>query len=236
MYHQGSVSFITAAALSLVAHATAAVYFGHYRSPESAAPQSAPTLQLSLTAARPAPPQAAPEPVPEPEVAPPPEIQPPPKPVQKPVPKPVPKPVARPKPRPRPVLQKPPPTEIAETAPIVPIPAVAAARTVADKPVLAPVPQVSERESYLARLLAHIDSHKFYPRSARRRGIIGEVKVSFYLHRDGSIEDLQITGGSKVLRKAARQAIYNAQSLPKPPDTLGLQEPIQFGMVYRLEG
>ena len=232
MYRQRSVSFITAATLSLGVHATAAVYFGHYQSPESAAPQSAPTLQLSLTAARPAPPQAAPEPVPEPEVAPPPEIKPAPKPVQKPVPKPVPKPVARPKP----VLQKPPPTEIAETAPLVPIQAVAAARTIADKPVLAQVPRVSERESYLAQLLAHIDSHKFYPRSARRRGIIGEVKVSFYLHRDGTIEDLQITGGSKVLRKAARQAIYNAQSLPKPPDTLGLQKPIQFGMVYRLDG
>ena len=230
MNRQGQISFITAATISLAVHATAAVYFGHYPSLESAAPRSAPTLQLSLTAARPAPPQATPEPIPEPEVAPPPEIQPPPKPV----PRPAPKPVARPKPQP--VHRKPPPTEIAETAPPVPIQVVAAARTVADKPVLAQLPRVSERESYLARLLAHIDSHKFYPRSARRRGIIGEVKVSFYLHRDGSIEDLQITGGSKVLRKAARQAIYNAQSLPKPPDTLGLQEPIQFGMVYRLEG
>ena len=101
---------------------------------------------------------------------------------------------------------------------------------------LAPVVVINERENYLARLLSHIDSHKFYPRSARRRGVIGEVQVSFYLLSDGGIRDLQVTGGSKVLRQAARQAIQNALSMPRPPETLGQQEPIRFGMVYRLEG
>ena len=114
--------------------------------------------------------------------------------------------------------------------------ATARTKTVADKPVPAQVARVNVRESFLARLLAHIDSHKFYPRSARRRGVNGEVQVSFYLLRDGTIRDLQITGSSKVLRQAARQAIHNALSLPHPPEALGLQEPIRFGMIYRLEG
>jgi len=107
--------------------------------------------------------------------------------------------------------------------------------TVSDTPAPAPVALVNERETYLARLLAHIDSHKFYPRSARQRGEKGEVRVSFYLLSDGAIRDLQITGGSKALRLAARQAIQNALALPVPPDSLELQAPVSFGMVYRLD-
>jgi protein TonB len=225
------VSFIVAATLSLAVHATAAVYFEHYASRESAAPPSAvPTLQLSLKATRPEAPQAAPEPAPEPEPVPQPETRPP--------PEPAPKPVARPKPRPKPAPRKPPVAKVAETKPPAPEQTAAAARaeTVATKPVLAHVAVINERENYLARLLAHIDSHKFYPRSARRRGVTGEVQVSFYLQRDGAVRDLRITGGSKLLRQAAKQAIQNALSMPVPAEKIDLQEPIRFGMVYRLEG
>jgi len=225
------VSFIVAATLSLAVHATAAVYFKHYSSRESAAPPSAaPTLQLSLTATRPTAPQAAPEPALEPEPVPPPEIRPP--------PKPAPRPVARPKPRPQPAPRKPPVTKVAELKPPAPEQVAVAARTetVAAKPVQAQVAVINERENYLARLLAHIDSHKFYPRSARRRGVTGEVQVSFYLLRDGAVRDLRITGGSKLLRQAARQAIQNALSMPAPAEKIDLQEPIRLGMVYRLEG
>ena len=231
MSRQGQISFFVAAGISLAVHATAAVYFGHYPSRQAAAPpSSAPTLQLSLAVTRPAAPQA----VPEPEPAPQPETRPRPKPT----PKPAPKPVAKPKPRPQPPPRTPPVAEVAETAQPVLEQTAAAARTetVADKPVLAQVALVNQRENYLARLLAHIDSHKFYPRSARRRGVKGEVSVSFYLLRDGTIRDLQVTGGSKLLRQAARQAVHNALSLPQPPEKMGLQEPIRFGMVYRLEG
>lgn len=232
MIRRDQASFIVAATLSLAVHATAAVYFGHYPARQAAAPQSAaPTLQLSLAVNRPAAPQAVPEPLSEPEPVPPPEPPPPPQPK----PRPVPKPVAKPKPQPAP--RKPPVTDVAETTPPVPeqTAAAAPAETVADQPVPAQVALVDERETYLARLLAHIDSHKFYPRSARRRGEKGEVRVSFYLLRDGAIRDLQITGGSKVLRLAARQAIQDALTLPPPPDTLELQEPVSFGMVYRLD-
>jgi len=105
-----------------------------------------------------------------------------------------------------------------------------------DKPALAQVALENERESYLLRLLAHIDNHKFYPRIARRRGVEGEIQVAFYLRKDGSISNLQVTGGSKVLRKAAKQAVQQSLSLPLPPASMPLQEQIHFGMVYRLDG
>lgn len=229
MSRQGHFSVFIAALTSLAVHATAAVYLEHYQPPKpSAPPSSAPTLLLSLAPARPAAPQAIPRPEPVPQ----PESRPPPKPPPRPVP------VAKPKPRPKPPARKPPATTVTKTSqPVVKqITAAARVQAVAKEPVPARVVQIDERENYLARLLAHIDSHKFYPRSARRRGVKGDVQVSFYLNRDGTIRDLEVTGGSKLLRTAARQAIQNALSLPQPPEKMGLQEPIRFGMAYRLEG
>lgn len=91
-------------------------------------------------------------------------------------------------------------------------------------------------ESYLARLLAHIDSHKFYPRGARRRGQEGDVHVTFYLLQDGSIRALDISGGNKVLRDAAKRALQAALPLPQPPASLDLLEQVRFSMQYRLQG
>ena len=105
-----------------------------------------------------------------------------------------------------------------------------------NKPALTEVVLENERETYLLQLLAHIDNHKFYPRSARRSGIEGEIQVVFYLLRDGSISDLQIKGGNKILRNAAKQAVQQSLALPPPPESMRLQEQIRFGMVYRLDG
>jgi len=226
MYHYQHNSFIVAAVISLAVHATAVVYLGHYDSPFTNQPQSTVSLmRISLAPARP----AAPEP--EPETRPVPKPPPP--------PPPAPKPEVRKKPLPDPVIEPPPAsTEVAEitefdeeqiaTSDYVEAPV--------DKPALAQVALEDERESYLLRLLAHIDNHKFYPLTARRRGVEGEIKVAFYLRKDGSISNLQVTGGSKVLRKAAKRAVQQSLSLPPPPDSIPLQEQIRFGMVYRLDG
>jgi protein TonB len=114
----------------------------------------------------------------------------------------------------------------------------ATATAIPDVPVNTPDPPAPEsrRESYLLRLLAHIDAYKFYPRSARRRGLEGEVQVAFHLHADGSISELQVRGGSKLLRQAAKRAVQQALTLPPPPASVRLQEQIRFAMVYRLDG
>jgi len=227
-------SFIVAAVISITVHATAAVYVGQYDAPFADPPQSAASvMQISLAPGRPAAPQPAPESKPAPPPIPEPESPPP----RKPVPKPE---VRRePMPEPEPVIEPVPVTyEVPEITEFVEEQTIASAYTKAavDKPALDQVVLENERESYLLRLLAHIDSHKFYPRKARHRGMEGEVKVVFYLHRDGSISDLQVTGSSRVLRKAAKQAVQQALSLPLPPASMHLQEQIRFGMVYRLDG
>jgi len=228
-------SFIVAAVISITVHATAAVYLGHYHAPFADQPQSAASvMRISLAPTR----LAAPQPESEPKPIPPPKPEPePPHPPRKPVFKP--EPVREPLPEPEPVIEPlPVSNEVRETTALVEEQTAASAYTEApvDKPALDQVALEDERESYLLQMLAHIDSHKFYPRKARRRGMEGEIKVGFYLLKDGSISDLQVTGGSRVLRKAAKQAVQRALSLPLPPESMRLQEQIRFGMVYRLDG
>jgi len=140
---------------------------------------------------------------------------------------------------PEPVIKpRPESTEVAEIAKPIEVQVTASAYPEApiNKPALTEVALENERESYLLQLLAHIDNHKFYPRSARRSGIEGEIQVVFYLLRDGNISDLQIKGGNKILRNAAKQAVQQSLALPPPPESMRLQEQIRFGMVYRLDG
>ncbi|MCK5481815.1 MAG: energy transducer TonB [Gammaproteobacteria bacterium] len=223
-------SFVIAAVISIAVHATAAVYLEHYAAPPASQPQSAArVLQISLAPATPAAPQPEPPPIPETRPA----AEPPPP------PEPAPKPEVKREPLPEPVIEpRPASSEVPEPAEPVEEQVVATAYPEApiDKPALTRVVLENERESYLLQLLAHIDSHKFYPRSARRRGMEGEIQVAFYLLRDGSISGLQIKGGSKLLRKAAKQAVQQSLALPPPPESMRLQEQIRFGMVYRLDG
>jgi len=230
-------SFIVAAVISIAVHATAAVYLGHYHAPFADQPQSAArAMQISLAPTRPAAQQ--PEPESEPKPIPPPKPEPPPPPPpRKPVSKPA--PVRESLPEPEPVIEQVPVSnEEPETTEPVEEQTASSAYTEAavDKPALDQVMLENERESYLLRMLAQIDSHKFYPRKARQRGMEGKINIAFYLHADGSISDLQVSGGSRLLRTAARQAVQQALSLPRPPESFHLQEQIRFGMVYRLDG
>jgi len=237
MNHYERSSFIVAAVISITVHATAVVFIGHNDTLLSNQPQSTVSLmQISLAPARPATQEPEPEPPPTPETIPEPEPPPPP-PIPKPVPKP--EPVRKPLPEPEPIIE-PVPTSSEEPEATEPIEEQTATSSYTEAPVSKPaldqVALENERDSYLLRMLAHIDSHKYYPRNARRRGTEGEVQIIFYLHRDGSISDLQVKGGSKVLCRAAKQAIQKALSLPSPPKSMHLQEQIRFGMVYRLDG
>lgn len=237
MDHYKHSSFIIAAVLSLTVHATAVVYLGHSDTPSANQPQATDSvMRVSLAPARRVEPKPEPKPTPPPKPEPEPEPEPePPPPVKKPVPeiKPVRKPLPKPIFKPVPTSNEEPETKEPEEEQIA---SSSYTKAPLEKPALDQVVLENARESYLLRMLAHIDRHKFYPRKARHRGIEGEVKIAFYLHMDGSITDLQVSGGSKVLRNAAKQAVQKALSLPRPPESIHLQEQIRFGMVYRLDG
>lgn len=91
------------------------------------------------------------------------------------------------------------------------------------------------KHEYLRRLMAHIESHKHYPRAARRRGIEGEVAVNFRLLPGGEIEDVKVTKGPRVLRKATAQAIEDARPMPAPPESIPLPMTITFSVQFSLK-
>ena len=188
MHRNVRSSFVVAAALSLSLHAATAVYFGYYHARDTNTDQlqsAVKVIQISLSPTWPA--VSTPEPAPPPvaenkaEPDPPPaaenKVEPDPPPRLTAAPEPVVRrqPLPEPSSKPRPASSKAP-----ETVDPVEQQTAAANSTDAaiDKPGPARVAQENERESYLARLLAHIDRHKFYPRSARRRGMQGEIQVA----------------------------------------------------------
>ena len=64
--------------------------------------------------------------------------------------------------------------------------------------------------SYFESMLMHIEKFKFYPASARRRGVQGNVKVKFILKKNGSITELRVSSRYAALSRAATAAIKSA--------------------------
>lgn len=91
------------------------------------------------------------------------------------------------------------------------------------------------KNEYLRRLMTHIESHKKYPRAARRRAIEGEVSVRFQLQSDGVMTGVEVEEGHRVLRKAVEEALRHAQPLPKPPSELSFPLPVSFSVVFSLK-
>jgi len=62
----------------------------------------------------------------------------------------------------------------------------------------------------------HLESFKYYPASARRRGIEGHVEVGFRLTHDGAADQVAVLHGSgyAVLDHAALETVYRAQPFP----------------------
>ena len=95
---------------------------------------------------------------------------------------------------------------------------------------------VTVNERYLAKLLTHIESFKYYPRMAQRRGIEGEVTVTFRLLPHGEVDDLSVTGPHMLLEKAAQSAVQQAMPMLPAPAEVGLPLQISFVMQFQLPG
>ncbi|MDH5785419.1 MAG: TonB family protein [Chromatiales bacterium] len=90
------------------------------------------------------------------------------------------------------------------------------------------------RAQFLHRVIALIEQNKFYPKSARRRGIEADVRVSFRLHGDGSVSDVRLSDAPKILYGATQQAIMAAQPLPALPEEISAPFDISFIVKYQL--
>ena len=90
------------------------------------------------------------------------------------------------------------------------------------------------RKRYFSTLLTHIEGHKYYPRSARHRGIEGSIQVSFRLLPNGSISGLMASGGTSILRRAAKISVTNALPLPLCPPEITCPMQVSYVMQFKL--
>lgn len=100
------------------------------------------------------------------------------------------------------------------------------------------IPVVAEQvyhKRYIAELLAHIERHKYYPRSARRRGITGDVSINLRVESDGSVSHLETDANYRVLSSAARESIEAAIPMPHPVDNIQYPVNLSFNMHYTLQ-
>jgi protein TonB len=127
------------------------------------------------------------------------------------------------------------------TLPVEPVQVASAAAAVSPPPMASAAPAIDEgliereRQRYLADLMAHIEQHKWYPKSARRRRIEGLVHVDFTLFADGSTSDINVKNASPVLLAAARDAVAKAVPMPLPPAIIDCPMKCEFKMSFNLK-
>jgi len=92
-----------------------------------------------------------------------------------------------------------------------------------------------DTQDYTATLLAWLEQHKEYPRTARNRRQQGTVMLYFVLDRQGRVSASRIeqSSGYQTLDAEALKMLQRAQPLPAIPDampneTLELIVPVQF--------
>ncbi|MBU1927443.1 TonB family protein [bacterium] len=94
--------------------------------------------------------------------------------------------------------------------------------------------EVKEEDEYLQEHLALItkllEENLYYPRSARKRAITGDVVVKFKLMPDATIAYIKVLKSpSEVLSRGAIQTIENISAkFPKPKKDLILEVPISY--------
>ncbi|MFA7617793.1 MAG: TonB family protein [Thiohalomonadaceae bacterium] len=153
-----------------------------------------------------------------------------------PKPKPKPKPKRKVVERVEPVQppQEQPPRETVPEPTAVSAPVTTEDTTAAEAAIAQAASLAQARQQYEQLLMAHIESHKFYPPIARRRGVQGRVHVSFMVVEAGGVAGLRCTSGPGLLESAACNAVSSALPLPAPPTGLSLPLPVSFGMEFSL--
>lgn len=204
--------WLLAISLSMLLHGLLLISFGKRKLPAAEVQESAAKLvSVRLTFLQL---QSEPEQEPEPESEPEPEPQ----------PEPEPKPEPKPEPQPKPIPQQ----EKKSVSSPPPLPS----RKV--EPRVKPASSAELKQRYLASLLARIEEHKSYPGAARRRAIEGDVSVSFRIACDGSVNEIDIPSGHKLLKQAAAQALNRAQPLPQPPSGIDCPVVVSYVMAFGL--
>lgn len=95
---------------------------------------------------------------------------------------------------------------------------------------------ITPKQAYLDENVDHIvkllQENLYYPRSARRRGIEGEVIVAFTLTKDAEVKSLKVLSSEHdILSRGAIETIGSLSGkFPKPKEKLELSVPISYSL------
>ncbi|MDH5509594.1 MAG: TonB family protein [Nitrospinota bacterium] len=158
------------------------------------------------------------------------------------IPAPKPPPVPKPKPKPRQVEKRETPPERPkperprpEPEFIPPPPSQVAALDPGPRQDLEEERARREREKYFTEIMNKIEGMKYYPLAARRRGIQDTVRIEFNVSADGTVEMLEVSGETRILNQAAKEAVIKSSPLPPPPGAHGSSMKVEIAMKFALE-
>ena len=85
-------------------------------------------------------------------------------------------------------------------------------------------------DEHIKKIIRLLSENLYYPRSARKRGVVGEVLVKFRLSKDATVSKIEIVSSeSDILSRAARKTIEDLSGeFPKPNEELILHVPINY--------
>ena len=94
-------------------------------------------------------------------------------------------------------------------------------------------PEKKYIDENLDKIIQLLQENLYYPRSARKRGVVGEVIVQFTLLKDASVHDIIIVASEReILSRAAQRTIENLSGeFPKPKEKMILHIPIMYSLV-----
>jgi len=102
------------------------------------------------------------------------------------------------------------------------------------KPIVLPKKTSQEKyiDNHLAKISQLLSDNLYYPRRARKRGIMGEVILKFNLSNSAIVSDIEVMkSGSELLSRAAIKTIQNLSGeFPKPDENIVLHVPIIFSL------
>lgn len=128
--------------------------------------------------------------------------------------------------KPTTVVQAAPSVEIQKTAPLPKAAAIPASPQ-------SPPPNIEKEflNAHLGEIRALLIQNLKYPRNAQRLKMQGEVRVSFRLKSDGSVENVEVSqsSGFEILDEDAKALIKNtAPQFPKPSKSISLSVPLAY--------
>ena len=88
-------------------------------------------------------------------------------------------------------------------------------------------------QNNIAQIVDLLQDNLYYPRRARKKGIIGEVMVKFTLGIDAKVSDIQVLKSNReILSRAAIKTIEDLSgNFPKPDEELSISVPISYKLV-----